>query len=103
MQEALNLLIKKSNATVVLVAHRLSTVMGTDKIAVIDKGKVLEKGNHEELVALGGVYATLVNKQNKKKVSLLNQKATDEEGTAGASAKKKTDSVDNIDLLLASK
>ena len=48
-------------------------------------------------------YATLVNKQNKKKASLLNQKATDEEGTAGASAKKKKDSVDNIDLLLASK
>ena len=99
VQEALNLLIKNSNATVVLVAHRLSTVMNADKIAVIDKGRVLEEGNHDELVKLGGVYATLVNKQNKKKASLLNQKAADEEGTE----KKKLGSVDDIDSLLASK
>jgi len=44
VQKALDLLIKTSKATVVLVAHRLSTVMNADKICVIDKGKVLEQG-----------------------------------------------------------
>jgi ATP-binding cassette subfamily B protein len=101
VQDALNLLIKNLNATVVLVAHRLSTVMNADKIAVIDKGKVLEEGCHEELVKLGGVYATLVSKQNKKKESLLNQKEIDEEEAEGKDSK--ADSVDNIDALLASK
>ena len=68
VQASLDALIRKGDSTVVLVAHRLSTVMNADKIAVIDKGRVLEEGNHEELVKLGGVYATLVNKQNKKKL-----------------------------------
>jgi len=51
---------------VVLVAHRLSTVMGADKIAVIDGGKVLEEGSHASLVQQGGVYASLVKKQTAK-------------------------------------
>ncbi|GMH86452.1 hypothetical protein TrST_g3345 [Triparma strigata] len=103
VQEALNLLISKSNATVVLVAHRLSTVMNADKIAVIDKGAVLEEGTHDELVKLGGIYATLVSKQNKKKASLLNQKGADEMEGSDEKGKGKGKGFDDIDSLLASK
>lgn len=45
--------------TSLVVAHRLSTIMSADKIFVIDEGKVVEEGTHEELVKLGGVYSEL--------------------------------------------
>jgi ATP-binding cassette, subfamily B, bacterial len=45
--------------TAIIIAHRLATAMRADKIAVIDDGGVLELGSHEELVALGGVYAEM--------------------------------------------
>ena len=44
------------NKTVIIIAHRLSTVRGADKIVVIDKGAVAEEGRHDELVAGGGRY-----------------------------------------------
>ncbi len=49
--------------TCIIVAHRLSTVRNADTIIVMDKGKVIEKGNHDELLALGGVYSSLYNSQ----------------------------------------
>lgn len=49
--------------TVVVVAHRLSTVMDADKIIVLDKGHVVEEGNHHSLVAKQGLYYTLVKNQ----------------------------------------
>ena len=49
--------------TVVVVAHRLSTVKDADKIVVLDKGKVAEEGTHEELTALKGKYYELVKNQ----------------------------------------
>jgi ATP-binding cassette subfamily B protein len=45
--------------TAIIIAHRLATAMRADKIAVIDDGGVLELGSHDELVALGGVYAEM--------------------------------------------
>ncbi|WP_461255580.1 ABC transporter ATP-binding protein [Treponema sp. R80B11-R83G3] len=47
------------NKTVIIIAHRLSTVRGTDKIVVIDKGKVAESGTHDSLVANNGRYARM--------------------------------------------
>ncbi len=49
--------------TAVVIAHRLSTVKHADKIIVLDKGKVVEEGNHAELVALRGEYYRLVKNQ----------------------------------------
>ncbi len=59
IQQALNLILKKS--TSILIAHRLSTVKAADRIVVMDKGAIIEEGNHEGLLAGGGHYATLYN------------------------------------------
>jgi len=45
--------------TTFVIAHRLSTVRNADRILVLSGGKVLEDGNHEELLAAGGEYARL--------------------------------------------
>jgi ATP-binding cassette subfamily B protein len=49
--------------TVVVIAHRLSTVQQADKIIVLDKGKIVEEGTHKELTAKKGAYYTLVKNQ----------------------------------------
>ena len=49
--------------TVVVVAHRLSTVRNADKIVVLDKGKICEIGTHEELIAKKGIYFQLIRDQ----------------------------------------
>ena len=51
------------NKTVVVIAHRLSTVMNADQIVVLEKGKIVEIGNHNELVELKGSYYELVRNQ----------------------------------------
>lgn len=59
VQEAIDTLMK--NRTVILIAHRLSTVIKADQIIVIDKGTVTEVGNHQELLNKNGIYAKLYN------------------------------------------
>jgi len=49
--------------TVIVVAHRLSTVRGADKIVVLDNGRIIETGNHESLIANKGAYYNLVKNQ----------------------------------------
>lgn len=58
--------------TVILIAHRLSTVRNADIIAVLHEGRVVEKGSHEELVRVnGGMYAQLVSKQAERAANVL--------------------------------
>jgi subfamily B ATP-binding cassette protein MsbA len=57
IQDALDQVMK--NRTTIVIAHRLSTIENADKIAVMDNGKVIEHGSHQELIAKGGLYAQL--------------------------------------------
>jgi len=59
IQEGLNTIMR--DRTVIVIAHRLSTVRHVDRIIVLDKGKVIEEGNHDTLMARGGHYANLYN------------------------------------------
>ncbi|MEK9941210.1 MAG: thiol reductant ABC exporter subunit CydC [Gammaproteobacteria bacterium] len=52
-----------TDRTTLVIAHRLSTVRGADKIVALDKGRVMEHGSHDELLAHGGLYAQLVAHQ----------------------------------------
>lgn len=65
IQEAISNLIK--NKTVIVVAHKLRSVMSADKIVVLNKGKVEEVGKHEELIKNDGLYKDLWNYQEKSK------------------------------------
>lgn len=49
--------------TVIVIAHRLATVRGADQIIVLDQGRIVEQGNHDELAASGGLYARLADLQ----------------------------------------
>ena len=51
------------NKTSFIVAHRLSTIKNADLILVMNKGNVIEKGTHRELLEKGGFYANLYNSQ----------------------------------------
>tara|TARA_B110001454_G_C12705938_1_gene428582 strand:+ start:333 stop:2072 length:1740 start_codon:yes stop_codon:yes gene_type:complete len=64
IQDAINLLTK--NRTTIVIAHRLSTILNSDKIYVIDAGKVLDEGNHKELLNKSTVYKNFYEKQIRK-------------------------------------
>ena len=61
IQQALDELCR--GRTTIVVAHRLSTIKRANSIAVIDQGKIIEQGTHEELMALGGIYKDLYSLQ----------------------------------------
>ncbi|MFC1778866.1 ABC transporter ATP-binding protein [Thermodesulfobacteriota bacterium] len=61
VQKALGNLMK--NRTTLVIAHRLSTIMHADRIVVMEQGRVVQVGNHQELLAQGGLYRTLYDMQ----------------------------------------
>ena len=63
VQESIDALQQSKAQTIIVIAHRLTTIKNADKIAVIQDGQVVEIGKHDELLALGGLYAELWNKQ----------------------------------------
>ena len=63
IQDAIDPLI--SSRSSILIAHRLSTILAADEILVIQDGRIIEHGQHKELVALGGVYTELYETQFK--------------------------------------
>ena len=50
--------------TVIAIAHRLSTIAAMDRLIVMDRGRIVEEGSHEQLVAKGGLYAQLWERQS---------------------------------------
>ena len=64
MQEALDRLMR--NRTTLVIAHRLSTIRNADLICVMHEGKIVERGSHDELIALNGYYKRLVDMQSVK-------------------------------------
>ena len=62
VQDALEKLMK--NKTSIVIAHRLSTIKNSDKIIVLDSGKIVESGNHDELIKKDGYYSKLIKLQS---------------------------------------
>ena len=62
VQDALDKLM--SSRTTIAIAHRLSTIKNADEIIVMDEGRIVERGRHEELIALNGYYRKLNEMQS---------------------------------------
>jgi ABC-type transport system involved in Fe-S cluster assembly fused permease/ATPase subunit len=74
------------NRTSLVIAHRLSTIVGADEIIVIDQGRIAERGTHGELLAKGGLYAGMWNRQREAEAARerLAQMGDDAEAVTGA-------------------
>jgi ATP-binding cassette subfamily B protein/subfamily B ATP-binding cassette protein MsbA len=65
IQESIDELLR--DRTTFIIAHRLSTVIHADTIVVMDRGSIIEQGSHEALMALGGRYARMVDRQRRER------------------------------------
>jgi ATP-binding cassette subfamily B protein len=68
IQNALNIV--KEGRTTFIIAHRLSTIRNADQILVLDRGEIVERGNHDELLARGGTYFQMYQLQQGKEVTV---------------------------------
>ena len=62
-----NLRVNRAGRTTIIIAHRISTIQSADRILVLDEGRAAEYGAHEELMALGGIYRSIHDKQQLEK------------------------------------
>ncbi len=67
IQDALDRVAK--NRTTLVIAHRLSTIVGADEILVLDKGVIVERGRHDQLLARNGLYASMWNRQREAEMA----------------------------------
>ena len=58
-----NIIKKQENKTTVIISHRFSTVRKAEKIIVLDRGKIVESGTHDDLIARGGIYKEMFELQ----------------------------------------
>eukprot|EP00929_Paragymnodinium_shiwhaense_P119728 TRINITY_DN91629_c0_g1_i1.p1 TRINITY_DN91629_c0_g1~~TRINITY_DN91629_c0_g1_i1.p1 ORF type:complete len:938 (+),score=269.63 TRINITY_DN91629_c0_g1_i1:148-2961(+) len=82
VQGAIDRLLKESGCTVVLIAHRLSTVINADQIVVVHKGTLKEKGTHEQLMNVKGIYSQLVQRQLSRSADAIMDQAKQKKGAA---------------------
>src|SRR5262249_60206185 len=69
------------NRTSLVIAHRLSTIVGADEIIVLDQGRIAERGTHASLLAFGGLYASMWNRQ--REAEAAREKLRSEERRVG--------------------
>lgn len=96
VQAALDSVLREQKRTTLVIAHRLSTIRNCDKIAVVEDGRVVEQGTHDELIALDGEYFKLVEAQRSKDAA---EAANHANGEGGSSRRQSTfvdlESLDN--------
>jgi ABC-type multidrug transport system fused ATPase/permease subunit len=69
----------KLNCTRIVIAHRLSTIRHCNRILILDKGKIVEEGTYDELIAKNGFFAELVDRQRLDKPEELSEEKTEKE------------------------
>jgi ATP-binding cassette subfamily B protein len=72
------------NRTTLVIAHRLSTIVGADEILVLDKGVIVERGTHHQLLLHGGLYASMWNRQREAQEAREKLALVGEDGDRGA-------------------
>jgi ATP-binding cassette subfamily B protein len=70
------------NRTTLVIAHRLSTIVGADEIIVLDQGIIVERGSHHFLLAKGGLYASMWNRQREAEAAREKLAMVDDEPVA---------------------
>ncbi len=70
------------NRTSLVIAHRLSTIVGADEIIVLDQGRIAERGTHARLLAAGGLYASMWNRQREAEEARERLAQVDDDGAA---------------------
>jgi len=96
VQQALDSLIVNVGCTVVLIAHRLCTVIDANQIAVVHNGAIIERGAHSELLQANGIYASLVQRQMARDASAVAEGKQQAEKSAGGKGKAMQNEIDQL-------